>query len=452
MILSDYFEPGAAVHVARAPARLDVMGGIADYSGSLVLEGTLGRHARVFVATHSRPFLRTITVGISDPDVRPDASFPLAAFHANGHLVDYDAARAIFSEDPSTRWTSYVGGCLYVLLAETKLPCPESGIDIVLVSNIPLGAGVASSAAIEVATMVALTDLLGLKLDDLTLASLCQAVENRIVGAPCGIMDQVTCALGEPNKLLALKCQPHKLQGMHLLPTETVAVGINSNVRHCVAGKAYTRARVAAFMGLGIIGHRAAGEHFGGYLCNINPETFASDYQELLPQEIRGQEYLDRYGETPDTVTRVDPEETYRIRSCSEHPIYENDRVHRFLKHLQAATGKRRHNELVAAGELMYESHDSYGNRCSLGCPETDFIVDLVRKQGPENGLFGAKITGGGGGGTVAVLLEETSLKIIDDIVAVYSEETGVKGEVFTGTLPGALRRRVDRAIVEADR
>jgi len=450
--LTDYFDAGATVHVAEAPARLDVMGGIADYSGSLVLEATLGETARAYVATRCDHVFHLYTLGADDPQIYPEASFPVEAFYQHGQLIDYEAAHALLTRDQLTRWSAYVLGCLYVLLKEASLPPLTYGMTILLVSSVPIGAGVASSAAIEVATMTALADLLQVDLPGLTLASLCQQVENHVVGAPCGIMDQVTCTLGEEGKLLALKCQPHDLLGSHTLPPGICCVGINSHVRHSVAGEAYTKARVAAFMGLGIIEHEADGRRYHGYLCNVDPATYEAKYRDLLPEVISGREYLQRYGETPDTVTRVDPEQTYRVRSCVEHPVYENDRVHRFLRHIQKAHGRQRLRELVAAGQLMYQSHDSYSNNCDLGCEETDLIVRLVRRRGVERGLYGAKITGGGGGGTVAVLAEQSSLQLLREIAEEYHRETGLDAEVLTGTQPGALLRGVRRMEVGASR
>ena len=91
-------------------------------------------------------------------------------------------------------------------------------------------------------------------LDGVTLARLAQMVENRVVGAPCGIMDQMTSALGVANSLLLILCQPHEVQGTQALPDGVRVFGINSNVKHSVGGTAYTRARVAAFMGRKILG------------------------------------------------------------------------------------------------------------------------------------------------------------------------------------------------------
>lgn len=443
--LRNCFEADSLVTIAEAPARLDVMGGIADYSGSLVLEGTLGRRARACVARQSERSVRVVTLGIDDPGIEPDVTVPLKALHSGERLNDYEAVRAFFNDNAKTRWAGYVAGCLYVLMAEGRCPRPDHGLTIVIESDIPLGAGVSSSAAIEVATMTALVDVLNIQLKGLELASLCQIVENRVVGAPCGIMDQVTCALGDAGRLLALRCQPHELLGTFPLPEGVHAVGINSNVRHSVSGQKYTRARVGAFMGLRILQDHFGDERLGGYLCSIAPKKYESELKELLPESMQGGEFLERYGQTPDRVTRIVPDETYRIRACAEHPIYENDRVQRFLDLMQSTVASARREDLIAAGKLMYESHDSYGNRCDLGSPETDLLVELVRERGPEQGLYGAKITGGGGGGTVAVLCQKGADESLREILEDCERQTGLTPEEFSGSLPGALQRGVVR-------
>ena len=124
--------------------------------------------------------------------------------------------------EPGRKWAGYLAGCLFLLHHEKLIDLRDPnihGLNLALLSTVPLGAGVSSSAAIEVATMINFIDHLGLSrshdrksMDPITMASLCQQVENRIVGTACGIMDQVTTCSGEPGTLLRLLCQPHELQ------------------------------------------------------------------------------------------------------------------------------------------------------------------------------------------------------------------------------------------------
>jgi L-arabinokinase len=305
--------------------------------------------------------------------------------------------------------------------------------------------------------MHALSDAAGIQPSDLTLAAWCQRVENTIVGAPCGIMDQVTSALGRENSLVVLRCQPHDLLGNQRLPPGWRFIGIDSRVKHSVGGSRYTQARVGAFMGLKIIQLESGGKLLDNYLCKMSPDEFAS-YRDAIPERISGAEYHEFYGRLPDTVTRVDPETVYRPRACAEHPILENERARAFVALMHIATMRfeeERSGEsggvigpapdvqlMREAGQLMYASHASYGDRLDLGSPETDLLTELVRERGPARGLFGARITGGGAGGTVAVLCMadlSDAEAALHEVCAEYQRRTGIEPRVFVGSSPGAV-------------
>lgn len=417
--------------VARAPGRLDVMGGIADYCGSVVLEGTLDLAA--WVAVEPR----------EDADIvvysrQAEAEGWAAEVRMGMHKLAasrYDELRYTLVEEKGAAWATYVLGAVPVLVREGVIKPPRKGMSLAIHSDVPLGAGVSSSAALEVASMSAIQRLLGFPLDGLDMARLCQIVENRVAGAPCGIMDQVTSALGQESGLLALRCQPHDVLGHNPLPEGWGVYGINSAVKHAVGGGRYTRARVGAFMGLRIITKDLGLRPRGGYLCNITPEQYTAGIRERLPAKMRGCEFKAKYGKTQDTVTTVRPDMTYSVRGCAEHPIYENRRVQDFVDLMH--DGSRKAAE--RAGQLMYGSHWSYGNRAGLGCAETDLIVRLVKERGPENGLVGAKITGGGSGGTVAILTYGDAHAAVCETAAEYSRLSGNAAQVFSGSSPGAV-------------
>src|SRR5205823_1239112 len=154
--------------------------------------------------------------------------------------------------------------------------------------------------------MQAINAAYGLKIDGLTLACLAQRVENRVVGAPCGIMDQMASTLGAENGLMLLRCRPHDFLGTQTLPDGVKAFGINSNVKHSVGGGPYARARVAAFMGRKLIG--------APYLAEITPARYRAVYAAALPARMTGAEFLAAHGETGDPVTRIVPDTVYPIR------------------------------------------------------------------------------------------------------------------------------------------
>src|SRR5207237_649536 len=155
---------------------------------------------------------------------------------------------------PGQKLPEYLTGCLSALQETGFIDLRDrshTGLDAALHSTVPLGAGVSSSAAIEVATMINLRDHFGLteQMDPMRLAELCQRVENYIVCAPCGIMDQAASCAGHAGALLKILCQPHDLQGLLQLPQGIRVLGINTSVKHSVGGGQYGRTRCAAFMG-----------------------------------------------------------------------------------------------------------------------------------------------------------------------------------------------------------
>jgi L-arabinokinase len=440
----DLFETDGDMVVTRAPARLDVMGGIADYSGSVVLEGTLDRATVVGLQPRTDRRLVVRSLGIDREGLSFQVESHLDDFFADGELKTYHAVRQDFQQDPTRHWAAYVLGAFHVLLREGVVPAFEHGATLGVTSTVPLGAGISSSAALEVATMTAILAAYRLPLDGLELARLCQMVENLVVGAPCGIMDQVTSALGEAGRLLKLRCQPHDVLGQAKIPAGFRVLGIDSNVKHAVGGSRYTDTRISAFMGHKIILHhlQAAGvdgDPTDGYLCRLTLEEYNRRFRDLVPLRLSGRQFLDTYGPTVDSVTQVDPDKVYSVRSRTEHPIYENHRVQQFSEYLERAEAGEPGRWIAEAGRLMYASHWSYGQRCGLGAPETDLLVRLVRERGPEQGLYGAKITGGGSGGTVAVLAAEGTDDVIQAIAEAYQSETGLKPGLFLGTSPGAL-------------
>jgi galactokinase len=427
----DFFKPGAEIIVTRAPGRLDVMGGIADYSGSLVLQLPLNEAAWAALQPVSE---RTITVVSLDTD-RDEAdstfSLPLDDFGSAAAPIEYAQAQRYFQEHPQHHWAAYMAGAFLVLMREKGVHF-ERGARILLHSVVPEGKGVSSSAAIEVATMAAVAAAFNVELSGRELAILCQKVENLVVGAPCGVMDQMTAACGQKNRLLALLCQPAEIQGMVAIPPELAVWGIDSGIRHAVSGADYGSVRVGAFMGYKIL-QQHAGEDWGGYLANLTPSLYEQHYRHLLPEQLAGDEFLRRYGELPDTVTTVDPDQTYAVRQPTAHPIYEHFRVRTFARLL---AGDPLTNAPLL-GELMYQSHAGY-SACGLGSGGTDRLVALARAVGHAAGIYGAKITGGGSGGTVAILSRADAGDAVQQIAATYAEESGHQPVIFAGSSAGA--------------
>ncbi len=450
-----FFRRTAPLIVARAPGRLDLMGGIADYSGALVLQLPLACATFVAAQPDEAPVLTILSDEAAAAGDEPFVTLPLAALLPDPP-PDYDAARARFAADPRTAWAAYVAGAAVVLLRERGMRL-TNGLRLFVHSEVPAGKGVSSSAALEVAAMAAMLaagDWCGeppSPTDGRTLAILCQTVENRVVGAPCGVMDQMTAACGEAGRLLALRCQPAELEPPVALPPELEVWGIDSGIRHAVGGADYASVRVGAFMGYRIIQDELsrsppAPPPFGGYLANIPPSLWEARFRARVPERMDGAAFLARYGGTTDTATTVDPARVYAVRQPTAHPIYENHRVELFRALFGVADDTTVHCSLPVAllGELMFQSHASY-SACGLGSDGTDRLVELVREAGPASGLHGAKITGGGSGGTVAVLGRRGAGEAVMRIAAQYAAETGRAAAVLGGSSPGAAQLGVLR-------
>ena len=436
--------------ITRAPGRLDVMGGISDYSGALVLQGTAAQGCHVALQLHppdkqprwkhmmaasrqkkmvpsggdlvvvveDRPALRIVSFNADATDRGPAFDMDLDEFFidpgsggtdsggdkdkkggntttttpkATLEPISYEAAQDYFKKDPSVGWAAYVAGSLLVLAKERGVRYTK-GISILISSEVPEGKGVSSSAAVEVATMMAVAAAHNITLAGHEVALLCQMVENLVVGAPCGVMDQMASALGEADCLLALRCQPAEVVGKVHIPSHMRIWGVDSGIRHSVGGSDYGAVRIGAFMGLKILstkserrtsgtggttgnggtggeGEKEEEEEGGttttatavkeeeskeeqdeeqkqlnplgnGYLANISPSQYTSIYERMLPDSITVEEFVSTYGRHWDaaTVGRIDPGQKYAVKKPTAHPIFENFRVGAFKQILTASS------------------------------------------------------------------------------------------------------------------
>ncbi|CAN1816328.1 ARA1 [Linum perenne] len=471
------------IYVARAPGRLDVMGGIADYSGSLVLQMPTREACHVAVQRNDpnkhklwkhaqarqnakglgpTPVLQIVSYGSELSNRGPTFDMDLSDFIEDGQPMPYEKAMKYFAQDPSQKWAAYVAGTILVLMKELGVRFEDS-ISMLVSSAVPEGKGVSSSASVEVASMSAIAAAHGLSISPRDIALLCQKVENHIVGAPCGVMDQMTSACGEANKLLAMVCQPAEVIGLVEIPNHIRFWGIDSGIRHSVGGADYGSVRIGAFMGRKIIKSIASdvlsksvdysngfihdeleddgvalfdAESSLDYLCNLTPHRYEALYAKLLPETLHGQEFLDKYIDHSDAVTVIDKNRKYVVRAPATHPIYENFRVKNFKALLTSASSDE---QLIALGELLYQCHYSY-SACGLGTDGTDRLVRMVQEMQHSGTLYGAKITGGGSGGTVCVIGRNSLLSSqqILEVQQKYKVATGYLPFIFEGSSPGA--------------
>lgn len=445
--MNNFFSFNDPVIASSAPGRLDVMGGIADYSGSLLLQMPVKGITTISLQERNDNLVKLKT----RLSKTRSADFEIDLLYLTGKT--YGEAGMIIKEKPEGKWAVYLLGCLLVLEKEKNLSL--SGLNIFIESELSWGKGVSSSAALEVALMNALDKLYDLKLGKLELAVLAQKAENLVVGAPCGLMDQLSTHLGQKNKLLPLICQPHEIFEPIPIPRGVSFIGIDSGVRHEISGASYSDVRAAAFMSYTIIAQMKGASieqlkaarvkkgieiPYNGFLANISIEDFTELYAHILPQSITGKEFLEKFAVSIDPVTSIDPDKEYFLQTCAAHPVYENFRVNTFKDLLQNfSKQKDKHSDLIKMGELMLQSHRSY-SAVGLGNKFTDEIVEAVVDAGPENGVYGARVTGGGSGGTVCVLsYGKQGKQTVKEIYKKHKTKLGKKIFLFSGSNQGAF-------------
>ncbi len=452
--VAPFFSSSQRLLAARAPGRLDVMGGIADYSGSTVLQLPLRESTVVLCQSVADQQFRVLSQTDGSDGVLQVFSAPVTDFidTDSGQALSDQSMRDYFHQRPDKdQWAAYVAGVFSVLMQQINV-CRTDGVVLLISSAVPIGKGVSSSAALEIASMRALCAWFDLKISSHQQAVLCQRVENHIVGAPCGLMDQMASSCGQKGALLSMLCQPDVVGSPVHIPDGLAVWGIDSGIRHAVSGADYGTVRVATFMGYRYL-LEAAGiasrdvpardiqdTRWHGYLANISVAEFNQFFYTQLPEKITGQHFLDHFDATTDNVTQIHPERTYAVRACTVHPVNEHFRVRLFAElATSAADAAPAQFEALAnlMGECMYQSHAGYSS-CGLGSAGTDDLVARLRAVGQTAGIYGARITGGGSGGVVAVLAGVAADARIRSIAAEYMADSGWGGYVFSGSSAGA--------------
>jgi galactokinase len=288
-------------------------------------------------------------------------------------------------------WSDYPLGVMAVLAGEGyKIPA----LSLSLWGDVPVASGLSSSAAVEVATAVAVTGLMGVSIPGPRLARLCQRAENEFVGANCGIMDQFISANGAEDHALLLDCRDLSFR-LAPIPPDVALVIANTMVKHSVAGDGYTT-------------RRAEVEEACRILATHRPEI-----KFLRDATV---EDLENWGH------EIPPNALKRAR----HVITENQRT------VDAAEALLR-RDLPTLGRLMHEAHISYSKDFEGSCVEADIMVDLANSLAPQvPGLIGARLTGGGFGGcTINLVEKEHAAAFSGALKERYKTATSIDPEIF---------------------
>jgi len=441
----DFFTPDTPVMLARAPGRLDVMGGNVDYTGGAVLQGLL--QEAVWAACQSRS---DDTVHVLNPGAARHSwttSFEVSL----STLRDEDAIQAICNAEEGSFWGRYVLGAVYFLSSQfegTGTADRLSGLNLFLHSDLPPNRGVSSSAALTIAALKAVSAAWEIPLSGVALAIAGQWVENVVAGAAGGIMDQAAIVLGRDNHLLPLLCQPCLPSPAIALPDDLCIWGIDSMAPRSTTGAAYETARAAAFMGyrmicekeeLVVIPDTSSGiprwmdARWNGYLSNLPHPEFRLRHEYWLPEKITGSEFLERYREHLDPFTAIEPSREYPVRAAVRYATEENFRVRMVSSLLEATSWDASESCLRLIGKILCQSHYAY-TECGLGSRECDDLVDRALKAG----FPGAKMTGGGAGGVVAVLGRAADRPILLRLAEEYALDRGATPHIFEGSSDGA--------------
>ncbi len=355
----------AAEIVACAPGRVNLIGEHTDYNDGFVFPMAIDFTVRVAISRRPDAHLRFYSVDYRD---RKRSTLPSLRYR---------------KED---RWANYPKG----IIAEYLESGHElSGMDMTIQGDIPQGAGLSSSAALEVATAMAIQDLYGIEIGGEELAKLAQRAENQFVGVKCGIMDQFISRLAKEGHAMLLDARfltyhhvPLSLRGVKIVIT-------NSKVPHGLVDSEYNKRR----------------EECGRCVELLSARKPGSALRDFTPADVR-------------ESMGVIPEAT---RKKCLHVVEENQRV------LEAEEALRR-KDLTAFGKLMNRSHESLRDLYEVSCPELDW---LVKRAWETEGVYGSRLTGAGFGGCTVTLIDEEAIPQYREHISPYERIFGFHPELY---------------------
>jgi len=341
------------MQTAFAPGRIELLGNHTDYNDGFVLSAAIDRGVTISGAATDDGVV-TLRSLLFDEEVRG----PL------GNI-------APLTDQP---WANYPLGVVWCL---SEKGCALRGFRAEFSSTLPTGAGLSSSAAMEVATAIFLTKLFGTNVAPMELAKLCRRAENEFVGVNCGLLDQVSSVFGRAHHAVFLDCRAETVE-LVPFPENVELLVAHSGVRHALTGGEYNERRAQCFAAAKALGVSAL-------------RDASSDQLAAAP---------------------LDPV----VRRRATHIVGENERV-------LAGIDCLRRGDVADFGRLMFESHESSRVNFENSTPELDALVEITRG---EPGVFGARLTGGGfGGATVSLVEKARAQSIAESVAKKYRDRTG---------------------------
>ncbi|MEG6573695.1 galactokinase [Caldibacillus debilis] len=357
-----------------APGRINLIGEHTDYNGGYVFPCAITFGTYALARKRNDRVFRMYS-----------ANFPERG------IITFDLDDLAYKKEHD--WANYPKG-MVKMLADAGHPI-DGGADVLFYGNIPNGAGLSSSASIEMATGVMLEKLFGLSVDRLELVKIGKKVENEFIGVNSGIMDQFAVGMGKKDTAILLDCNTLKYEYYPIRLDGCRIVIMNTNKRRELAGSKYNERRKECDTALQILQRHAAIQSLG----DLTPEQF----EDLSPH-------------------LTDPV----VRRRAKHAVYENART------IRAAEALKR-NDLQLFGRLMNESHISLRDDYEVTGPELDAIVEAAWEQ---EGVLGARMTGAGFGGCAIAIVETEQIpRFIENVGRIYKEKIGYEAAFYHVTI-----------------
>jgi galactokinase len=347
--------------MAHAPGRVELLGNHTDYNDGVVLSAAIDRG----VTVHGGG--------------RADGRVVLTSL-AMEKRVDVPVDN--FEKQTEETWANYALGVVRIFADHGY---EMGGFTLEIVSDLPIGAGLSSSAAFEVATATFLKKLFRWKLEPLSLARLCREVENQFVGVNCGLLDQVSSVFGKKNSAIFLDCREESVETVPF-PEGVALLITHSGIKHALVGGEYNERRERCFSAAAKLGAKALRDVTSGALLESREKLSDLEYRRAA------------------------------------HVVGEIERVNQGVEFLRTAN-------VQGFGELMFASHESSRTNFENSTPELDALVRIARD---EHGVYGSRLTGGGfGGATVSLVETGKATEIARNYQEKYRKETGIECKTY---------------------
>ena len=371
-------------HIFFCPGRVNLIGEHIDYNGGKVMPCAISLGTYLAISKNKDKLLRF-------------------------HSLDFPETIELHLQESYSKtgktWFNYPLGVINELLQEGNM---ISGLDMLFNGNLPIGAGLSSSASIEVLTAFALNQMFGMKISNKEIALMCKKVENEFIGVNSGIMDQFAVVMGKKNKAILLNCDTLEYEYLPFETGEYILVIINSNKQRRLADSKYNE----RFAECGKVLKALKKELEVTHLCDIDLNTF-EEHRHLIDDPVLDKRAL--------------------------HVISENFRVGEAKDALKA-------NDLASFGKLMYASHQSLKDWYEVSGKELDTIVEFCKTY---EDCIGARMTGAGFGGCAIALVKKNKFDDFSSrLISYYEEKIGYKSEVFASEIGDGVKELKTGAVI----